>query len=139
VLIVGVVTTGCIALALLYGKQLNALALGEEEARYLGVDIRKLKVKVLLLNVTMIAVSTAFTGVIGFVGLIVPHLLRMMGGSDNRRLVRNSVLLGAIVLTVADLTARVVLRPAELPIGIVTSIVGVPVFIFLLKSKQYYF
>lgn len=94
VIIVGVVTAVCILSALFFGKQLNALALGEEEAQYLGVDIRRLKIKVLLINVIMIAVSTAFTGVISFVGLIVPHLLRIMGESDNRKLIRNSALLG---------------------------------------------
>jgi iron complex transport system permease protein len=73
------------------------------------------------------------------VGLIVPHLLRMIHGSDNRLLIRNSALLGAILLSLADLTARMVLRPAELPIGIVTSVVGVPVFIVLLRSRNYFF
>ena len=87
----------------------------------------------------MIAVATAFVGVISFVGLIVPHLLRMINGSDNRFLIRNGALLGAIVLSLADLAARVLVKPAELPIGIVTSIIGVPVFIILLRNKNFYF
>jgi len=84
-------------------------------------------------------VSTAFTGVISFVGLVVPHLLRLMGGSDNRFLIMASAIVGGILLSLADLVSRLMLAPAELPIGIVTSLVGVPVFIILLRKKQYYF
>ena len=139
VLVVGTSTMLCLLLSLPYAKQLNALMMGEEEALFLGVDIRRLKLIVLLLNVVMIAVATAFVGVISFVGLVVPHLLRMLHGSDNRALLRNSALAGGILLSLADLTARMVVRPAELPIGIVTSLVGVPVFIILLRRKEYFF
>ncbi len=139
VLIVGISTTATILIAMRYAKHLNALMIGEEEAQFLGVNIKSLKWKILLINVIMVAVATAFVGVISFVGLIVPHLLRIMNGSDNRFLIRNSALLGGILLCVADLIARMVLRPAELPIGIVTSIVGVPIFIFLLQRKNYFF
>ncbi|WP_353480049.1 iron chelate uptake ABC transporter family permease subunit [Haliscomenobacter sp.] len=126
----------CLAFALRYAKHLNALMIGEEEAMFLGVNVRNLKRNVLVINVAMIAVATAFVGVIGFVGLVVPHLLRMLHGSDHRYLIRNSALLGAIMLSVADLLARMLLRPAELPIGIVTSLVGVPVFLLLLRTKK---
>jgi iron complex transport system permease protein len=85
----------------------------------------------------MVAVATAFTGVISFVGLIVPHILRIVRGPDNRFLIPASALLGGILLSVADLIARVSLRPAELPIGIVTAVVGVPVFLSLLHSRDY--
>ncbi|MCB0468337.1 MAG: iron ABC transporter permease, partial [Aequorivita sp.] len=121
VAIVGVSTVGTILISLRYAKHLNALMIGEEEAQFLGVNIKSLKWKILLINVIMIAVATAFVGVISFVGLIVPHLLRIINGSDNRFLIRNSALLGGILLCVADLISRMVLRPAELPIGIVTS------------------
>jgi iron complex transport system permease protein len=87
----------------------------------------------------MVAIATAFVGVISFVGLIVPHFLRIIKGSDNRYLIRNGALLGGILLTLSDLLARMILRPAELPIGIVTSIIGVPVFIILLRRKNYFF
>ena len=87
----------------------------------------------------MVATCTAFVGVISFVGLIVPHLLRMVFGADNRQLIRNSALLGGILLSLADLTARMLLRPAELPIGIVLAIIGVPIFILLLRKNTYYF
>ena len=139
VMIVGAATLAGIALALRFAKPLNALMLGEEEASYLGVNVVRLKWAVLTINVAMVAVATAFTGVIGFVGLVVPHILRILHGADNRYLIAGSALLGATLLSVADLVARVSLRPAELPIGIVTSIVGVPVFLWLLRQRQYVF
>lgn len=133
VLIVGTVALIIFIIALRYAKQLNALLLGEEEALYLGVDPDKLKRIIMLLNTAMVAVATAFVGVISFMGLIVPHLLRLMIGSDNKRLLPASMLLGAALLTLADMCARLLLAPAELPIGIITSLVGAPVFIILLK------
>jgi iron complex transport system permease protein len=136
---VAVSTIGGLLAALRYAKQLNALMIGEEEALYLGVNVNRLKWTVLSINVVMVAVATAFTGVISFVGLIVPHILRMMGGSDNRFLIVGSALGGAILVSLSDLLARTVLRPAELPIGIITSAVGVPVFIYLLRQRQYIF
>ncbi|WP_417612861.1 FecCD family ABC transporter permease [Owenweeksia hongkongensis] len=139
VFIVGVSTLVCVLLGLRYTKSLNALMMGEDEAQLIGVNIKRLKLEVLTINVIIVSVATAFTGVISFVGLIVPHILRMMGGSDNRYLLLNGVLLGGIVVTLADLIARMSLRPAELPIGIVTSVVGVPVFIFLLRKGKFYF
>lgn len=120
------------------GAALNTLMLGENEAAALGVNVQRLKRNILLLNVLMVAVTTAFTGVISFVGLIVPHLLRFWRGSDNRFLLLGSCLLGPILLTSADLTARLLLAPAELPIGIVTSVVGVPVFLFMMRKQFQY-
>jgi iron complex transport system permease protein len=125
--------------ALRQAQQLNALMLGEEEARHLGVRVGRLKLVILILNVALVAVATAFTGVIAFVGLIVPHLLRMMRGSDNRYLIRGAVLAGGAMLGLADLAARLLVAPAELPIGIVTSMVGVPVFVVLLRRNRFYF
>jgi iron complex transport system permease protein len=137
--ITGTSTIVCIFLAFRYAKQLNALMIGEDEAGLLGVDLRRLKITVMIINVVMVAIVTAFTGIISFVGLIVPHLLRITGGADNRNLIINGALLGAVVLSLADLTARMLLHPAELPIGIVTSVIGAPVFIYLLRNKNYYF
>lgn len=137
--ICGIVTISVILWSLRYSKQLNSLMLGEEEAQYLGVNTRRLRLQILTLNVIMVATCTAFVGVISFVGLIVPHLLRMVFGADNRQLIRNSALLGGILLSLADLTARMLLRPAELPIGIVLAIIGVPIFILLLRKNTYYF
>lgn len=137
--IVAISTIGGTVVALRYAKQLNALMIGEEEATYLGVNVNRLKWIVLSINVVIVAVATAFTGVISFVGLIVPHILRMMGGADNRYLIIGSALMGATILSLADLIARLSLRPAELPIGIVTSAVGVPIFLSLLRRRQYVF
>jgi iron complex transport system permease protein len=137
--VVGAATVAGTLLAMRYAKPLNALLIGDDEATYLGVNVRRLKWIVLAVNVGMVAIATAFTGVIGFVGLIVPHILRMIGGADNRYLIPASALLGGTLLSLADLLARVALRPAELPIGIVTSVVGVPVFLSLLRRGRYAF
>lgn len=133
VFIVGAVATIIFVIALRYSKQLNTLLLGEEEAGYLGVDADKLKRRIMLLNTAMVSVATAFVGVISFMGLIVPHVLRLLIGSDNKKLLPASMLLGATLLVLADMCARLILAPAEVPIGIITSLVGAPVFILLLK------
>ncbi|ULQ55940.1 iron ABC transporter permease [Flavihumibacter rivuli] len=127
--------SGCL-LAFRYAKQLNTLLLGEEDANYLGVDTVMLKRKIMILNTAMVAIATAFVGVISFVGLIVPHILRLLMGSDNRKLLPAAALAGAILLNLADMAARLLLAPAEIPIGIITSLVGAPIFIILLKRSQ---
>ena len=135
--IVAAVTGAGLWLSLRYAKQLNALMLGEQEAQLLGVSLGQLKLKVLAVNVVMVAVATAFVGVIAFVGLIVPHFLRMLNGSENRFLIGAGALTGAIVLTASDLAARLLVSPAELPLGIVTSVIGTPIFIILLRRTNY--
>lgn len=139
VIILSVMCLGCFFVAMKKVKSLNALILGEEEAVNIGVDIKRLQWTILLINVLLVATATAFVGVISFVGLIVPHLLRLIKGSDNRYLLIGSLMMGGILLTIADLATRLLLAPAELPIGIVTAVVGVPVFIFLLRKNQYLF
>ncbi len=134
VFITGTVAAIIFFISISYSKQLNALLLGEEEASYLGVDTFKLKRHVMLLNTAMVSVATAFVGVISFMGLIVPHVLRLLIGSDNKKLLPASMLAGAVLLTLADMGARLLLAPAEIPIGIITSLVGAPVFILLLKK-----
>jgi iron complex transport system permease protein len=121
-----------IGLSLRYSRALNALLLGETEAAYLGVHTRRLKTRILLLNTFLVAVATSVVGVIAFVGLIVPHILRLMKSSDNRWLIIGSALLGAILLNVADMLARVIVAPSEFPIGVITAFAGAPVFLFLL-------
>jgi iron complex transport system permease protein len=139
VAIVGVATIAGTFMSLFYAKPLNALMIGDNEALALGINVGRLKWIVLTINVLMVAVATAFTGVISFVGLIVPHILRIIRGPDNRFLILGSALLGGTLLSLADLIARVAFRPAELPIGIVTSVVGVPVFLTLLRQRRYMF
>jgi iron complex transport system permease protein len=133
VAIVGTVAAAMFIISFRYSKQLNALLLGEEEASYLGVDTERMKRRVMVLNTAMVSVATAFVGVISFVGLIVPHILRLLIGSDNKRLLPASMIAGAVLLVLADMCARLLLAPAEIPIGIITSLVGAPVFIILLK------
>lgn len=119
-------------------RPLNAYALGEAEASYLGVNVKKLKRQVILLSTLSVGACVAVSGIIGFVGLIVPHILRTVSGNDHRHLLPNSALLGASLLTLADLCSRTLIAPAELPIGIVTAILGTPLFIALLmKQKRY--
>jgi iron complex transport system permease protein len=119
-----------------YSKALNALLLGESEAGYLGINTERLKTRIILLNTVIVATGTSVVGVIGFVGLIVPHILRMIKGSDNRFLIIGSALLGAIIMNLADMVSRIVIAPGELPIGIVTSFVGAPVFIWILRRQK---
>ena len=130
--IVSVTTIGGILLSLRYARALNALMLGETEAGYLGVRTQRLKGRVLLVNTIMVAVATSVVGVIGFVGLVVPHILRLLKSSDNRFLLIASALLGAILLNFADMLSRVIVAPSEFPIGVVTAFAGAPVFLFLL-------
>lgn len=136
--ITSISTVAGIGYSLRLANPLNALMLGEQEAMLLGIRIQRLRLIILVIQVTLVAVATSFVGIIGFVGLVVPHLLRMLHGSDNRLLIRNATLLGAIFLTLADIAARLWLRPAELPIGILTSIVGAPVFLLLLRKTNYF-
>ena len=139
VIIVGLSTILCILIAMRFAKQLNTLLLGTIEAHHLGINVKRLKLKILFLNVVLVAVATSFIGIIGFVGLIVPHLMRLLKGSDNRNLIIGSAIMGGLLLSIADLLARLLLAPAELPIGIVTTIVGAPIFIYLLRKNQYHF
>jgi iron complex transport system permease protein len=132
VLIVACSTVAGLLLSLRFAKPLNALQLGDSEAGYLGVHTERLKISVILINTLLVSVATSMVGIIAFVGLIVPHFLRLLKGSDNRYLMIGSALLGAIVLIVADIICRIVIAPAEMPIGIVTAFVGAPVFLWLL-------
>lgn len=117
-------------------RPLNVYLLGEREARHLGIDTDRLKHRAVLGTAMAVGAAVAVSGIIGFVGLVVPHLLRLMLGPDNRWVLPGSALLGAGLLTLADLAARMVLLPAELPIGLVTSIVGGPFFLWLLVRQR---
>jgi iron complex transport system permease protein len=120
----------------IFAIDLNLMALGEEEVHHLGVDAESLK-NILLGSATLItAAAVSISGTIGFVGLIIPHIVRILVGSDNRVLIPASALMGAILLVLCDTIARTILAPAELPVGIVTSVVGCPFFIYLLKKKR---
>ncbi|WP_338695968.1 iron ABC transporter permease [Streptomyces sp. Q6] len=130
----------CAALGLLvapfHARPLDLLALGERPARHLGVDVEKLRVTLILVIALLTAAAVAVSGVIGFVGLVVPHLLRMLAGPGHRFLVPGSALGGAVVLVGADLAARTVAAPAELPIGVLTALTGSPFFFWLLRRTR---
>ena len=125
-------------LALLKGQahKLNALLLGESEARHLGIDVTHMKRRLIFLTALGVGVATALAGTIAFVGLIVPHLVRLLAGPDHRYLLPCSGLMGALLLVMADLVSRTVLSPAELPVGVITAFLGVPFFIYLLRQQR---
>ncbi|WP_280365045.1 iron chelate uptake ABC transporter family permease subunit [Pseudomonas sp. BN411] len=113
-------------------KALNALLLGESEARHLGFDVERLKRELVFCTALGVGAAVAAAGLIGFIGLVVPHLVRLVAGPDHRVLLPASALAGASLMLLADLAARLVLAPAELPIGIVTALIGAPFFLYLL-------
>nr|WP_162472278.1 iron chelate uptake ABC transporter family permease subunit [Pseudomonas resinovorans] len=113
-------------------KALNALLLGESEARHLGFDIERLKRELVFCTALGVGAAVAAAGLIGFIGLVVPHLVRLVAGPDHRVLLPASALAGASLMLLADLVARLVMAPAELPIGIVTALIGAPFFLYLL-------
>lgn len=117
-------------------RPLNALLLGESEAGHLGFNIERVKKITVVLVALSVGASVAFTGLISFVGLVVPHLLRFLIGPDHRYLLPGSALLGACLLLIADLTARTLVAPAEMPIGVLTAITGAPFFLWLLLRDR---
>ncbi|WP_421848468.1 FecCD family ABC transporter permease [Marinomonas sp.] len=119
----------------LQSKNLNLLLLGEDEARYLGLNVERFKFKLVAVVALCVGITVAFAGLIGFVGLMVPHLVRLLFGADNRLVVPCSALLGAALLTGADTVARLLVIPAELPVGLVTSLLGGPFFLWLLINN----
>lgn len=124
------------ALCLPLAHQLNALSRGELQASALGVTVQPLRMQVYVIASLLTAVAVTLAGSIGFVGLIVPHLLRLVVGNDQRVLLPAAVLLGGSLLTVADTLARSVVAPQQLPVGVITALLGVPVFLYLLQRGQ---
>jgi iron complex transport system permease protein len=122
-------------LVLAHARELNLLALGEESARQLGVHAERLKLVIFVGAALLTASVVAFAGPIGFVGLIVPHALRMLVGPDNRLLVPASLLGGGVFLLVADTVARTIVAPAELSVGVITAFCGAPFFVWLLRTR----
>ncbi|HEX7567181.1 MAG TPA: iron ABC transporter permease [Anaerolineaceae bacterium] len=122
---------------LLTGHSLNVLQFGDEQAAQLGLPVGRVRVLIVAAATLTTAAAVAFSGIIGFVGLVVPHIVRLVWGSDYRRLLPLSILGGASFLLVADVLARVVMAPQELPVGIITSLVGAPFFLWVLhRAKQ---
>ena len=130
-----VVITSTVALAL-FGRRLNALLAGDESATALGVDVHRLRALLLVLSSLLTGTVIAVAGGIGFVGLMIPHLVRLASGADHRRLLPRAALVGAIYLVVVDLLSRTVNRPNELPLGILTALFGAPFFLWLLRRNK---
>ncbi len=127
---------GGTAVLLYLGRDLNALLLGEEEASHLGIPVERVKLVILAAASLLTAAAVATCGVIGFVGLIVPHVMRLIVGPDHRTLLPVSALAGALLLVGADLAARTLVRPGELPVGVITAVIGAPFFLFLLRRSR---
>lgn len=127
-----------LALALLWPWRLGLTLwlLGERDAQTLGVDVKKMQQRLLVLVSVLVAIATAFTGVIGFVGLVVPHLCRMLFGGDYRQLLPASLWGGALLMVLSDWLARTLVSPQELPVGIITALMGTPVFLYLLRRHH---
>lgn len=135
--LLAVVASGILVVLLRQRQALNALLLGESEARHLGVDVPRLQRTVIVCVALGMGVSVAAAGTIAFIGLVVPHMVRMLVGPDHRYVLPLSGFVGAILLVLADTFARSVLAPTELPVGIVTAFIGAPVFISLLRQRRY--
>lgn len=121
----------------LRARALNALLLGESEARHLGVQVDRLKAELVFCSALGVGAAVAAAGMIGFVGLVVPHLMRLLLGPDHRLLIPAAALAGAGLLLFSDLAARLLLAPSELPLGIVTALIGAPFFLYLLTRGRY--
>ncbi|MCP8618110.1 FecCD family ABC transporter permease [Salirhabdus salicampi] len=128
--LVGVIITWFMA------RELNILSLGEETAYYTGVSVPKVRVTLLVIASLITGAAVSVSGTIGFVGLVIPHIIRLLFGSDNRIILPLSIIGGAIFLVLADTLARTILSPRELPIGIITAFLGAPFFAYLLRKKR---
>ncbi len=120
----------------LSGHMLNVLQFGEEEAKQMGLAVNRAKIFIIVTASLTTAVAVAFSGVIGFVGLIIPHIIRIIWGADYRRLIPLSILGGASMLLLADILARILIAPSTLPVGIVTAMVGAPFFLWILRRAK---
>ncbi|MGV6806493.1 MAG: FecCD family ABC transporter permease [bacterium] len=117
-------------------RALNAILLGESEARHLGIGVEWLKRRLIMFSALGVGVAVAVAGAVAFVGLMVPHLVRLLIGPDHRYLIPASAMLGAVLMVVADMVARVIVAPAELPVGVVTALLGAPFFVLLLLQHK---
>jgi iron complex transport system permease protein len=126
----------CMGLLLASGHALNVLQFGDEQAQQLGLPVERVKILVILAASLATATAVSFTGVIGFIGLIVPHLIRLLWGPDYRNLLPLSILGGASALLIADLLARTLIAPQEIPVGVITALAGAPFFLWVLRRSQ---
>jgi iron complex transport system permease protein len=135
IMTVSLISLGGLCCALFFAVGLNALALGEEEAFHVGVEVERLKKSLFLLASIITGCCVSVTGIIGFIGLVVPHVMRLLVGSDHRILMLTSYLGGGIFLVLCDTLARMILVPVELPVGVITGLVGGGLFIYALSKR----
>ena len=134
--IIAPLVIGGIIGARFFASHLNAFSLGEEGAAYLGIEIERDKILILALGSLLTAAAVSISGLVSFVGLVVPHAVRLSLGPDHRLLLPASALAGAAFLVIADLLARILLAPVEIPVGVITAIIGAPFFIYLLRHTK---
>jgi len=136
IILLAVVLLGGSILIFHYSRELNAFAVGEENARHIGVDVKKVKLILLISASVLIGVCVSVSGTIGFVGLVMPHIMRLIVGPNHKRLLPASLFGGAIFLMLADLVSRIILDPLQLPIGVVTSFIGSVVFVYIFYRNR---
>ena len=134
--LLGLTWAAALACGLLLSRSLDALLLGERHAEALGVEVKRLRQRLLLLASAVTAIAVTAAGTIGFVGLVIPHLMRMLFGSLHRAVLPASAIGGGVLLMLADTAARSIVAPSELPVGVLTAMIGVPVFLFLLLRRS---
>ena len=117
-------------------RKIDILQLGEIEALRLGVDVKRLKIVIIFSCALMVGLSVSLAGIVGFVGLVVPHIVRLLGGVNHRYLLMGSAILGSGLTILSDLLARTMIQPAELPVGLVTSALGAPFFLWLIYNMK---
>ena len=136
VAVIAPITIVGVVLANLFAKQLDLLSLGERTARHLGVNVERLRISMLVVVAILTASAVAVSGIIQFVGLVIPHIVRGLSGPGHRLLMPASALAGATILVIADLVARTIASPAEVPLGVLTALVGSPFFLWLLRKTR---
>ncbi len=120
----------------MFARKLDLIQLGESEAYRLGVNVKKLKFNVIISSAIIVGIGVSLAGMIGFVGLVVPHIIRLLGGVNHTYLIPSSALAGALLMIIADLISRMIVQPAELPVGLITSAIGSPFFLWLIFNMR---
>ncbi len=128
--------TGAGAVGLMLANSLNVLATGDRQAALLGLSVRPMRITVYFLSALLTAVAVTTAGTVGFIGLVIPHLIRLISSADHRSLIPGAILAGGSLLVIADTVARTIVAPRQLPVGAITAIVGVPLFLYLLRRSQ---
>ena len=125
-----------LGILIFFGYQLNLLQFGDDQAQQMGLNVNRTKTILLIASSLATAAAVAFSGIIGFIGLVVPHIMRLWFGADYRRLIPLSIISGASALLFSDIIARIVLAPQEIPVGIITALAGAPFFLWVLRRVK---